>query len=84
MDFSGVLSIVFLVVAVILLLPVLIGGIFVVVVVANRAEPDPSGRRPALVYSGRTTAVGSRTSSARTAAARISTRSVTRSLGRRC
>src|SRR3954467_5220220 len=51
MDLSGVLSIVFLVVAVILLLPVLIGGIFVVVVVANRAEPDPSGRRPALVYS---------------------------------
>ena len=51
MDLSGVLSIVFLVVAVILLLPLLIGGIFVVVVVANRAEPDPSGRRPALVYS---------------------------------
>ena len=51
MDLSGVLSIVFLVVAVILLLPLLIGGVFVVVVVANRAEPDPSGRRPALVYS---------------------------------
>jgi hypothetical protein len=51
MDISGVLSVVFLVVAVILLLPLLIGGIFVVVVVANRAEPDPSGRRPALVYS---------------------------------
>ena len=50
MDLSGVLSIVFLVVAVILLLPLLIGGVFVVVVVANRAEPDPSGRRPALVY----------------------------------
>jgi hypothetical protein len=51
MDLSGVLSIVFLVVAAILLLPLLIGGVFVVVVVANRAEPDPSGRRPALVYS---------------------------------
>ena len=51
MDLSGVLSIVFLVVALILLLPLLIGGVFVVVVVANRAEPDPSGRRPALVYS---------------------------------
>lgn len=50
MDLNGVLSIVFLVVAVILLLPLLIGGVFVVVVVANRAEPDPSGRRPALVY----------------------------------
>jgi hypothetical protein len=51
MDLSGVLSIVFVVIAVILLLPLLIGGVFVVVVVANRAEPDPSGRRPALVYS---------------------------------
>lgn len=51
MDLSGVLSIVFVVVALVLLLPLLIGGVFVVVVVANRAEPDPSGRRPALVYS---------------------------------
>lgn len=50
MDLSGVFSIVFFVVAVVLLLPLLIGGVFVVVVVANRAEPDPSGRRPALVY----------------------------------
>lgn len=35
----------------VLLLPLIVGGIFVVVVVANRAEPDPSGHRPALVYS---------------------------------
>jgi len=47
----GLFSAVFLVAAVVLLLPLLIGGIFVVVVVANRAEPDPSGNRPALVYS---------------------------------
>src|SRR5580765_1447001 len=50
MDLSGVFSIVFFVVALVLLLPLLIGGVFVVVVVANRAEPDPSGNRPALVY----------------------------------
>jgi hypothetical protein len=50
MDISGVITIVFLVIAVILLIPLLIGGVFVVVVVANRAEPDPSGQRPALVY----------------------------------
>lgn len=51
MDLNSVFSIVFFVVALVLLLPLLIGGVFVVVVVANRAEPDPSGRRPALVYS---------------------------------
>src|SRR4051794_29973304 len=51
MDLSGVFTIVFFVIAVVLLLPLLVGGVFVVVVVANRAEPDPSGRRPALVYS---------------------------------
>jgi len=50
MDFSGLFGIVFLVIAVVLLLPLIIGGVFVVVVVANRAEPDPSGNRPALVY----------------------------------
>lgn len=51
MALSGLFTIVFLVIAVILLIPLLIGAVFVVVVVANRAEPDPSGRRPALVYS---------------------------------
>src|SRR3954470_10586648 len=50
MDLSGVFSIVALVVAILLLLPLIVGGVFVVVVVANRADPDPSGRRPALVY----------------------------------
>lgn len=39
------------VVGFILLLPLLVGGIFVIVVVANRADPDLSGRRPAVVYS---------------------------------
>ena len=47
-DFFSFLGIV---IGFVLLLPLIIGGIFVVVVVANRAEPDPSGRRPALVYS---------------------------------
>jgi hypothetical protein len=51
MDLSGVFSIVALVAGVLLLIPLVVGGVFVVVVVANRAEPDPSGRRPALVYS---------------------------------
>jgi hypothetical protein len=40
----------FLVAGLILLTPVLLGGVFVIVVVANRAEPDASGRRPAVVY----------------------------------
>lgn len=51
MDLGGILSIVVLVVGVILLIPLIVGAVFVVVVVANRAEPDPTGRRPALVYS---------------------------------
>jgi hypothetical protein len=51
MDLSGVFSIVVVVLGVLLLLPLVVGAIFVVVVVANRAEPDPTGRRPALVYS---------------------------------
>jgi hypothetical protein len=38
------------VVAVVLLIPLLIGGVFVIVTVANRADPDPTGRRPAVVY----------------------------------
>lgn len=51
MGFGGILSIVALVLGVILLIPLIVGAVFVVVVVANRAEPDPTGRRPALVYS---------------------------------
>src|SRR3954454_23727004 len=50
MDISGVLSIVSLIIGFLILLPLIVGGVFVVVVVANRADPDPSGRRPALVY----------------------------------
>lgn len=37
-------------VAVALLIPLLVGGVFVIVTVANRADPDPTGRRPAVVY----------------------------------
>ncbi|HVA60472.1 MAG TPA: hypothetical protein VNG13_08030 [Mycobacteriales bacterium] len=37
-------------IAVAALLPLLFGLIFVILIVANRAEPDPSGRRPTLVY----------------------------------
>jgi phosphotransferase system glucose/maltose/N-acetylglucosamine-specific IIC component len=38
------------VVAAVLLIPLLVGGVFVIVTVANRADPDPTGRRPAVVY----------------------------------
>lgn len=31
-------------------IPILLGVIFVILVVANRSEPDPTGRRPAVVY----------------------------------
>ncbi len=43
----GVLSLGLIVIG---LLPLVLGGIFVILVVANRAEPDPSGQRPAVVY----------------------------------
>src|SRR5438105_6019178 len=51
MDLGGIFGIVAIVLGVLLLIPLIVGAVFVVVVVANRAEPDPSGRRPALVYS---------------------------------
>src|SRR5437763_14643459 len=51
MQLSGLFFAIGLAIAAILLLPLLVGGVFVVVVVANRADPDPTGRRPALVYS---------------------------------
>jgi hypothetical protein len=35
--------------AALLLLPVLVGGVFVILIVANRADPDPTGRRPVVV-----------------------------------
>jgi hypothetical protein len=50
MDISGVVGLVVLVVGVILFIPVLLGGVFVIVVVANRSEPDPTGRRARGVY----------------------------------
>src|SRR4051812_40054897 len=50
MDVGAVFSLVAFVVGIILLLPLLVGGVFLVVVVANRADPDPSGQRPAVVY----------------------------------
>jgi hypothetical protein len=50
MVFDEVFSLVAFVVGFILLLPLIVGGVFVVVVVANRADPDLSGRRPAVVY----------------------------------
>lgn len=39
------------VVGALLALPLIVGAIFVIIVVSNRADPDPSGRRPAVVYS---------------------------------
>jgi hypothetical protein len=51
MGIGGIFSIVALVLGILLLIPLVVGAVFVVVVVANRAEPDPTGRRPALVYS---------------------------------
>lgn len=50
MQLSQIVFVVGLVVAVLTLLPLLVGGVFVLVVVSNRADPDPSGRRPAVVY----------------------------------
>src|SRR4051795_7912448 len=50
MDFSGIAFAIALAVSFVVLLPLLFGGVFVIVVVANRADPDVSGRRPAVVY----------------------------------
>lgn len=48
---SGVSSLLALVVGVLVLAVILgVAGTVVVIVVANRAEPDPSGRRPFVVY----------------------------------
>jgi len=35
---------------VVILLPVLLLGVLLIVIVANRSEPDPTGRRPFVVY----------------------------------
>lgn len=50
MALSGLGFAIAAVVAVVVLIPLLIGGVFVIVTVANRADPDPTGRRPAVVY----------------------------------
>jgi len=50
MNMGGLFSVIGIIVVAVLLLPLIVGGIFVIVVVANRAEPDASGRRPAVVY----------------------------------
>jgi hypothetical protein len=50
MDLGSLVSIIGIIAGVILLLPVLIGGVFVILVVSNRADVDPTGRRPAVVY----------------------------------
>jgi hypothetical protein len=50
MALSGLVFAIGLAVAAIVLLPLLVGGVFVIVVVANRADQDPTGRRPAVVY----------------------------------
>jgi hypothetical protein len=51
MDINGLFGIIGIVAGIVLLLPLVVGAIFVIVVVSNRAEPDPTGRRPAVVYS---------------------------------
>lgn len=50
MQLNAVAGIVTLVVGIVLLIPLLIGAVFVVVVVANRADADPTGLRPGSVY----------------------------------
>ncbi len=50
MDLSGVFSLVAFVVGLILLVPLIVAGVFVVIVVANRSDADLTGRRPAAVY----------------------------------
>ena len=50
MDLGSLVSIIGIIAGVILLLPILVGGVFVILIVANRAEADPTGRRPGVVY----------------------------------
>src|SRR3954471_4624450 len=47
---SDLTSLIAVVTIVLLLIPVAVAGIFVVVVVANRTDTDPTGRRPTVVY----------------------------------
>src|SRR3954471_9151809 len=50
MSLGGVFFVAAFISGIVLLVPLIVGAIFVVVVVASRAEADPSGRRPGLVY----------------------------------
>jgi hypothetical protein len=47
LDLGGVIT---AAVVALLAIPLLVGAVFVILIVANRADPDPSGRRPAVVY----------------------------------
>src|SRR4051794_31277527 len=46
----GLAGIIGIVALAIIALPVLAGAVLVILIVANRADPDPTGRRPAVVY----------------------------------
>jgi hypothetical protein len=47
----GLVGIIGIVALAIVALPLLAGAVLVILVVSNRADPDPTGRRPAVVYS---------------------------------
>src|SRR3954465_11176033 len=47
----GLAGIIGVVALAIIALPLLAGAVLVILIVANRADPDPTGRRPAVVYS---------------------------------
>jgi hypothetical protein len=47
----GITGAIALVGVALLALPLLVGAVFVILIVSNRADPDPSGRRPSVVYS---------------------------------
>jgi hypothetical protein len=46
----GLVGVIAVVAVVVVSIPLIVGGIFVILVVSNRADPDPTGRRPAVVY----------------------------------
>jgi hypothetical protein len=48
---SGLGTILTVISLIVVLVPLLVGGVFVILIVANRADPDPTGRRPVMVYS---------------------------------
>jgi len=48
---SGLGTIITVVALIVVGVPFVVGGVFVILIVANRADPDPTGRRPVMVYS---------------------------------